>query len=114
MKIIKLTKRMLKMYPSDLLIKLEANNPQKNVAYPMHVYFSKEDYKELKKNLIKRLVKQNWNKKERILSISFEMFNYGPNESLGKAIRPGYALIDEEAIKAEIVKEKILASIKSE
>ena len=51
MKTIKLTKKMLKMHPADLLIKLGAVDKEEKNAFPSHVYFSKEDYKELRTNL---------------------------------------------------------------
>lgn len=33
--------------------------------------------------------------------VGMELLNYGPNESLAEAIRPGYALVDLEKIKKE-------------
>ena len=103
MKIVKLTKNMLKMHPADLLIKLGLVDKEKKFAYPQHVYFSKEDYKELSKNL-KNLAKKSCpNSSDRVInySIGADLLNYGPNETLANAIRPGYALVDEEGFERE-------------
>jgi hypothetical protein len=90
------------MHPADLLIKLGAVNLEKKVAYPQYVYFSKEDYTSLRKNL-KQLAKKSFNGTNRAInySVGVDLLNYGPNESLKDAIRPGYALVDEEAIEKE-------------
>jgi hypothetical protein len=34
-------------------------------------------------------------------AVGMELLNLGPNEGLKDAIRPGYALVDEEAIEKE-------------
>lgn len=103
MKTIKLTKKMLKMHPADLLIKLNLVNKEKTIVYPQHVYFSKEDYKELRGNLMAYAKKQVPFSTKRLLdcTVGVDLLNYGPNESLADAIKPGYAIIDEEAIKNE-------------
>lgn len=101
MKIVKITKRMLKMHPMDLLVKLEAVNMDKKESYPSHVYFSKEDSKELKKNLKKNAKNISNKTSNRLInySVGLDWLNYGPNETLAVAIRPGYALIDYEKVK---------------
>ena len=106
MKTIKLTKKMLKMHPADLLIKLGAVDKEEKNVFPSHVYFSKEDYKELRTNLKFLAKKSAPNTSERLLnySVNVDSLNYGPNQSLEKAIRPGYALIDEEAIEKDRAK----------
>ena len=39
---------------------------------------------------------------EELLSVvGMELLNYGPNETLAEALRPGYALVDEEGIEKE-------------
>jgi hypothetical protein len=102
MKAVKLTKRMLKMHPADLLVKIGAVDKDKKQAYPGDVYFSREDYQELKKNLKESAKKESEfrpSTKRLAYIVSVELLNYGPNESLGDAIRPGWALVDEEAIE---------------
>ena len=103
MKIVKITKKMLRMTPSDLLIKLGAVDKQKLQAYPQHVYFSREDYKELRENINKQAKKEFPGATKRGLDsvVGMELLNYGPNETLADAIRPGYALIDEVGIEKE-------------
>lgn len=101
MKTVKITKKMLKMHPADLLVNLGAVDKEKRIAYPQHVYISKEDYKELRKNL-KNLAKKSCpGATDHVLtySIGVDLLNYGPNETLAEAIRPGYALVDEETIE---------------
>lgn len=103
MKMVKLTKNMLKCYPADLLVALGAVDNNNTVTFPNHVYFSKEDYYELRSNVRKQAKKVYPNAtKMRIDGIvGMELLNYGPNESLAEAIRPGYALVDLEKIKKE-------------
>lgn len=103
MKTIKLTKKMLKMHPADLLVKLGAVDKEQKNAFPSHVYFSKEDYKELRTNLKFLAKKLAPNSPKRFLnySVNVDLLNYGPNQGLEEAIRPGYALIDEEAIEKD-------------
>lgn len=101
MKTIKLTQKMLKMHPADLLIKLGAVNLEQKLAFPQDVYFSKEDYKKLTDNLKSQAKKSNPHTPKRLLdySVGVDMLNYGPNETLKDAIRPGYALVDFQSIQ---------------
>lgn len=103
MKVVKITKNMLKAHPADLLIALGAVDKNNTHTFPNHVYFSKENYKELKNNIIKQTKKIYPNTSKWFLdnAVETELLNYGPNESLAEAIRPGYALVDEEGIKKE-------------
>lgn len=103
MKTVKITNKMLKMHPADLLIKLGAVDKEKKFAYPNYVYFSKEDLKELRVNL-KTLAKKNCpGTSDKLInySVGMDWLNYSPNETLAEAIRPGYALVDEEKFKKE-------------
>lgn len=103
MKTIKLTKRTLRLHPADLLIKLGAVDLEKKRAYPSHVYFSKEDYKELRVNLRKNAKKQYPGFRSRYIdsAVGMELLNYGPNQNLEEAIRPGYVLVDFDSIELE-------------
>jgi hypothetical protein len=105
MKTIKLTKRLLRMHPLDLLVKLGAVDTEKKCSYPQHVYFSREDHRELKKNLKQYAKKKMPNGNERLISyaVDTDLLCYGPSELLSDAIRPGFALVNEDAIKLEIV-----------
>lgn len=101
MKPVKLTKKMLKMHPVDLLVKLGAVDEVKKQTYPQHVYVSKEDYRELRKNLLALAKKGCPGTSSRLinLSVGMDLLNYGPNETFGNVIRPGYALIDVHSIE---------------
>ena|ERR1035438_2053342 len=103
MKTVKITKNMLKMHPQDLLIKVGAANVAKKRAYPQHVYFSTEDYRKLRENVRKQARKEYPHATKLGLDsvVGMELLNYGPNESLAEAIRPGYALVDVYWIKKE-------------
>jgi hypothetical protein len=100
---IKITKRMLKLHPADLLLKINAVDETQKMGYPQHVFFSKEDYAELRKNLKKNAKKEIPYAGERLLNYSVEMdlLNLGPNQGLEDVIKPGYALIDWASIKKE-------------
>ena len=99
MESVKLTKNTLKLHPADLLIKLGATI--ESSAFPQHVYFSKEDYKLLRQNLIKHIKKVRPEASSKWIqwASGLELLNYGPNESLANAIKPGYCLVGREAIK---------------
>ena len=103
MKTVKLTKNMLKHHPCDLLVSLGAVDKNNTVTFPSHVYFSKEDYRELRENIRKQAKKEYSNATKTHIDgiVGMELLNYGPNESLAHAIRPGYALVDEEGIEKE-------------
>lgn len=100
MKVVKVTKKMLKMHPADLLVQLGLVNKEKKLAFPERVYFSKEDYKELKQNLTNYAKKKLTSSSKRIIdySVGVDLLNYGPNESLADALKPGFALIDSEGL----------------
>ena len=104
MKIVKLTKKMLNKDLEDLLTELGAVNSNKRVAFPNHVYISKKDNTTLVKNLIKKLKKEmSWASKHRIqLALGFELLNLGPNQTLENVIKPGYILVDDDAIYNEM------------
>ncbi len=103
MKTVRITKKMLKMHPADLLIKLGAVDKYQHNGFPSLVYFSKEDYKELRKNLKISAKKNCPDTSERLInySVGVDLLKYGPNETLADAIKSGYALIDEEALEKE-------------
>ena len=103
MEAVRITKKMLKLHPCDLLVKLNAVSKDGRFGLPTHVYFSKEDYKELKNNLKKSAKKSAPSSPERLVSYSVgvDLLNYGPNENLGDVLKPGWALVDREAIEKE-------------
>lgn len=103
MKAIKITKRLLNKNPSDLLIELGAVNQEKTIAYPQHVYFSKQDYAALTSAVKKKFRKYypGINKNQLELAVGMELFSYGPNQNVETALKKGYALIDLESIKEE-------------
>lgn len=96
---------MLNMHPANLLVKLDAVSIDQKTGYPQHVYFSKEDYKTLRLNLKKYAKKVAPHAPERLLnsSVGTDLLNYGPNTTLSNAIKPGYALVDYEAIDREMM-----------
>jgi len=101
MKAVKLTKKMLKMHPADLLVELGAYNKEKKRVYPSEVYLSKKDCKTLRNVLTKQAKKEYaYLSKNRLKSlIGMEWLNYGLNETLVDAIKPGYVLVDEDGIQ---------------
>lgn len=99
MRVVKLTARMKKMLPDTLLLKLGAVH--KGYGLPTHVYMSKEDYKELTA-VVRRQFKKEYPGSQRTeYSTQMTMLNLGPNTSLQDGIRPGYILVDDDAIVAE-------------
>lgn len=100
MKVVKLTKKMLNMHPADLLVKLDAVNLEQDLTFPGEVYFSEKDYKTLRANLVKSAKKQlgDVTKKTIELTVNMELLNFGPNESLAKVLKPGFALVDMNKI----------------
>ncbi len=100
MKQVKISKSLLKKHPADILLAFGVTKI--NICYPQHVYFSGEDYKILRKNLRAKAKKEYPGATAKIITsaVEMELLNFGPNESLAKAIRPGYALIDTDSIEA--------------
>lgn len=98
---VKLNKNWLKLHPADVLTKLGATYPERKQGFPSHVYFSREDSKTLKENLKKLANKSFPGASKRLIAncVGMDWLNYGPNESLKDVVRPGYALIDNEAIE---------------
>lgn len=103
-KIVKISKRDLKDLPK-LLTKVGA--VFRDQAYPSAVYCSKEDAKEIRKNLLKSFKKEYPYLSNNKLKFSESMtwLNLGPNESLQDAIRPGYILVDTELMKKAVKNE---------
>lgn len=99
----------------SLLTKLGAVNKEKRRAYPSHVYMSLEDYAKVKKFYKKAFKKEypGLNSKAIEASIGMELLNLGPSTILGKSIRPGYVLVNEDAIAAE-EKEALEAAAREE
>lgn len=105
---VKLSKRILNMEPSDILVKLGAWSQDLKHAYPSRVFVSAEDYKTIKKNLAARYKKMFPYASRRRISceVGMDLLGFGPNQSLEKAVRPGYALVDYNGIKEDIKRDQ--------
>jgi len=103
MKVVRITKRMLNLTPGELLLTLGACNKEKTLAYPWHVYFSNQDYNQLKKNTraVIRAASPYYSKRYIDTQLGYEMLNYGPNTSYAEGVKPGYALVDYDGIEKE-------------
>ncbi len=104
MKVVKLNKKLLSLHPAIFLKKIGAINVEQTRVFPSDVYLSKKDYKSLE-DTVRKMAKKEMPGATKVYinkQVSWEMLGYGPNESLGDAIKDGFALIDEEAIKKEV------------
>jgi hypothetical protein len=97
---VKLQASDLKDYP-ELLQKCKAISHNGKNAYPQHVYISEEDGRTLVVNIIKGARKEAPSLKGKALqaAIGYHRLNLEPNGSLNKAIKKGYALVDDERIE---------------
>lgn len=115
MRTVKLQASDLKDYP-ELLQKCEAISCNGKTAYPQHVYISEEDGRTLVVNIIKGARKEAPSLKGKALqaAIGFHRLNLEPNGLLKKAIKKGYALVDDERIEEQecILKQGDATSIK--
>lgn len=89
---------------SQLLIDAGAANLEKGIAFPNDVYCSKEDMKKMTSEITKLFKKEfSWSTTKKIkTSVAMHMLNLSPNESLADAVRPGYVLVDDESIAAQL------------
>lgn len=73
------------------------------VGYPSEVFLSERDAATLKRNNRKKFRKEYRYASKKVIDISIgtAWLQLGPNTTLGKAIRPGYALIDVDTINAK-------------
>jgi hypothetical protein len=113
MRIEKLTKKLLKKHPDDVYRALKAVDEEFKHAFVSEVFFSKEDCDEMKKTLTKLHKKERsyLSKKAIETAVAWDWLGIGPNESYAKAIRPGYALIDDIGIaRAKALAHKTKAS----
>lgn len=102
MKVIKLTKTMLKMHPVDLLLKIGAASVEIKQAFPDCVYMSPNDL-ELQRKYLEEAAKKSLkgsSKKIINLSVQTDMLNYSPVES--SFIKDGHLLIDDAEINYRI------------
>lgn len=97
MKVVKLKKTDLKKLPEELLRKFGLVNDKNKTANPSALYFSEADAKVLKQNLKNRYKKEmsHASSKHIEYSAGVHWLNLGPNESLKEALKPGYAIVDE-------------------
>ena len=100
MKLVKLTKKMLKLAPSEFLIEIGAVDMEMKKAFPDYVYMSKEDLQTQKKNLVKLVNKnhKDMTKHYRQNVVGLETLNYSPAELLKDALKKGYCLVDFSGI----------------
>ena len=101
MKVIKVRASDLKDYP-ELLERCGAvNGPQ---AYPQYVFLSDKDLKTLVVNILKTVKKESPFLQGLRLqaALEYHKLNLEPNSSFRMAIRPGFALVDDEAISKDI------------
>lgn len=98
MKVIKITKRMLK--DLDYLLQKVGATYKRN-AFPETVFISKQDYKILKRNLRSNLRREiPYAAKGAIdYAVGAVLLNLGPNQLLEEVIKPGYLVIDTDAIR---------------
>jgi hypothetical protein len=88
----------------QLLVDAGAVNKKTNRAFPSHIYVSSEDMKKMNREITK-LFKKEYpyvNPKKLQASVGMHMLNLSPNDSLGKVIKAGYALVDNESLALEI------------
>jgi len=109
LKAIKIRKSDLNKAPEDFLRKFGAVSKETGRAYPTQVFISYSDYAVMKKNF-RRFVKKNApgiSKRKLDESVGMHFLQYGPNDSLGSAVQPGYLLIDVEGIEQNIALDQI-------
>lgn len=101
MKVIKLRDSDLKDYPELLQ---RCNAVDGNQAYPQYVYLSDRDLKTLVINIVKSAKKEAPHLQGRPLqaALSYHKLNLEPNSSFRMALKPGFALVDDEAISKDI------------
>lgn len=101
MKVIKLRDSDLKDYP-ELLQRCNAVDGTQ--AYPQYVYLSDKDLKTLIVNIVKEAKKEApYLKGPRLqAALGYHKLNLEPNSSFRMAIKPGFALVDDEAISKDI------------
>lgn len=73
------------------------------LVYPNHVYLSNKDYDKIVKSTFLQFKKEypNINRRQLKTSVMMHLLNFGPNQTLEKAIQPGYAIVDISSIKNE-------------
>jgi hypothetical protein len=100
MKMVKIKKSLLKKPMPDILRELGVVID--NQSYPSLVFMSEQDISIIKKSCRKEAKKQYpYAEKRRIDMVAgMEFLNYGPNSTLEKAIKPGYAIIDDQELRA--------------
>ena len=93
---------------SSLLIDVGAVDTKTNSAFPSHVYSSKEDIKRMTREITKAFKKEYpYLRSEKIrVSVAMHMLNLSPNESLAQAVKPGFVLVDDNAIALELKESK--------
>jgi hypothetical protein len=103
--------RYLNMNLVDLLRKLDAVG--ETSTYATRVYLSHEDAAVLRRNNRRKIRSQMKyaSKKAVDHAIGMDWLNHGPNTSLGKSIRPGWALVDDDGIRTDKFVERVRKAI---
>jgi hypothetical protein len=95
----------LKKGPQHILEMAEAVRHDIGRAYPSQVYLSDEDYAYLRKQLersMRKVFGRYATRKGIDYEVGLELLNLGPSTLLGKSIRPGYAVLDEDGLMRNI------------
>lgn len=100
MRVVKVTKSLLKKAPAEFLASVGAVDQATKVAFPFCVYMAEKDFDTLFKNFRKFVDKEfkGFTKDYRKKVVSAENLNFGPEECLKNIIKKGYILVDDEAI----------------
>jgi hypothetical protein len=96
MRLVKIRKSWLN--DASLLLK-KVGALQGNQAFPSDVYISEEDYKTLEYATTQFGKKMGFRGDRLKSAVGFELLNLGPNTLLAKALKPGYVLVDDDAIR---------------
>lgn len=96
MRIIKLKKKHYGNLES-LLRDAKLVNEEKNIAYPSNIFVAEVDYRKIRSTITKLFKKQySYLNPIRLRSgVEMHLLNLGPNQSLEKAIKPGFAVVKE-------------------
>jgi len=88
---------------SYLLRRVGALNKDGDIALPSYVYWNTKDLNKSKKELIKLFKKEKpyYNKNNVACGVAMYILNLSPSEVRGAALKDGYMLVDDKAIRKE-------------
>lgn len=101
MKTVKLTRKLLKLTPAEICVKVGAADIKNRQTFPQHVYASKKDMEKIRLNLTRLAKREHPKAAKKFINgiVSYEMLQYAPNGSLEDAIKDGHLLVDEDSIE---------------